>query len=53
MLGGWFDLGPVTRTSYLYRWYLGEEFRAAEEALIASGSLPEVGARFGGTRRGA
>jgi hypothetical protein len=43
----------VTRASYLYRWYLGEEYRAGEEALIASGSLPEVGARFAGTRRGA
>jgi SAM-dependent methyltransferase len=50
-LDEWFDLGPVTHASYLYRWYLGEEFRAAEEALIADGSLPEVGARFAGTRR--
>src|SRR4051794_5530415 len=38
-LGEWFELGPVTRTSYLYRWYLGEEFRGAEEELIAAGSL--------------
>ena len=52
VLGEWFDLGPVTRASYLYRWYLGEEYRAGEEALIASGSLPEVGARFAGSRRG-
>jgi SAM-dependent methyltransferase len=52
-LGERFDLGPLARASYLYRWYLGEEFRAAEEELIAAGSLPELGARFTGTRRGA
>jgi SAM-dependent methyltransferase len=52
VLGRWFDLGPVTPASYLYRWYLGEEFRAGEEALIADGSLPEVGARFTGSRHG-
>jgi SAM-dependent methyltransferase len=51
-LGEPFDLGPLARASYLYRWYLGEEFRAAEEELIAAGSLPELGARFTGTRRG-
>jgi len=50
VLGRWFDLGPVARASYLHRWYLGEEFRAGEEALIADGSLPEVGARFTGRR---
>lgn len=49
-LGEWFELGPVTRAGYLYRWYLGEEFRAAEEKLIAAGSLPELGARFTGRR---
>ena len=50
-LGEWFELGPVVRASYLYRWYLGEEFRDGEEELIAAGSLPELGARFTGTRR--
>ena len=50
-LGEWFELGPVARASYLYRWYLGEEFREGEEELIAAGSLPELGARFTGTRR--
>ena len=50
-LGDRFELGPVTRASYLHRWYLGEEFRAGEEELIAAGSLPELGARFVGTRR--
>ncbi len=52
-LGGWFELGPQMRASYLYRWYLGEEFRAGEEELIAAGSLPELGARFAGRRRDA
>ena len=51
-LGEWFELGPVARASYLYRWYLGEEFRAGEEELIATGALPELGARFTGRRRG-
>jgi SAM-dependent methyltransferase len=52
-LGEWFELGPVARTSYLYRWYLGEEHRRAEEELIAAGALPELGARFTGRRRDA
>jgi len=51
-LGEWFELGPLARASYLYRWYLGEELRAAEEELIAAGSLPELGARFAGMRTG-
>jgi ubiquinone/menaquinone biosynthesis C-methylase UbiE len=50
-LGEWFELGPVAHASYLYRWYLGEEFRADEEQLIAAGALPELGARFTGIRR--
>jgi SAM-dependent methyltransferase len=47
----WFELGPVAHASYLYRWYLGEEFRAGEEELIAAGALPRLGARFTGRRR--
>jgi SAM-dependent methyltransferase len=50
-LAEWFELAPVARASYLYRWYLGEEFRAGEEELIAAGSLPKLGARFTGRRR--
>ena len=42
-LGEWFELGPVTRASYLYRWYLGEELRAAEEELIADGVAAGAG----------
>jgi SAM-dependent methyltransferase len=49
-LGEWFELGPVARASYLYRWYLGEEHRAPEEELIAAGALPKLGARFTGRR---
>jgi SAM-dependent methyltransferase len=52
-LGEWFELGPVARASYLYRWYLGEEHRAPEEELIAAGVLPELGVRFTGRRRDA
>ena len=50
-LGEWFELGPVARASYLYRWYLGEEFRAAEEALIADGSTAGARRAVRGTRR--
>jgi SAM-dependent methyltransferase len=49
-LGHWFELNPATPASYLSRWYLGEEFREAEEAAIAAGSLPQVGARFTAVR---
>jgi SAM-dependent methyltransferase len=47
----WFELGPLTRGSYLYRWELGPELRATEEELIAAGRLPAVGVRVVGTRR--
>ena len=50
-LAAWFELAPVAPASYLYRWYLGEAFRAGEEELIAAGSLPKLGARFTGRRR--
>ena len=46
-----FELGPIVRGSYLYRWELGPELRAAEEELIATGGLPAVGVRIVGTRR--
>jgi SAM-dependent methyltransferase len=45
-LGPDFDVAPPVRGSYLYRWDLPESLRAAEEALIAQGRLPAVGARF-------
>lgn len=47
----WFELGPLARGPYLYRWELGPELRAAEEELIATGALPAVGVRLVGTRR--
>jgi len=41
-----FELGPPVRGPYLYRWALNESLRAVEEALIAQGRLPPVGARL-------
>lgn len=50
-LGDGFDLGPLERGPYLYRWARAPELRGAEEALIAAGDLPVVGARVVGARR--
>jgi len=50
-LGGDFDVGPPLRGPYLYRWYLNESLRPAEEDLIARGELPAVGARLVAHRR--
>jgi SAM-dependent methyltransferase len=50
-LAEWFELGPVARGPYLYRWDLGLEMRGAEESLIAAGGLPAVGVRIVGIRR--
>jgi SAM-dependent methyltransferase len=44
-LAGWFRVGNPVRGPWLYRWDLGPSYRAAEEALIASGELPAMGAR--------
>jgi len=46
-----FELGPLVRGPYLYRWELGPELRASEEQEIAAGALPAVGVRVVGTRR--
>ncbi len=46
-----FDVAPPVRGSYLYRWNLPDSLRAAEEALIAAGRLPAVGARLVARRR--
>lgn len=46
-----FEGGTPVRGAYLYRWDLGESFRAAEEALVARGELPAVGARLVAHRR--
>lgn len=45
-----FDLGPPQRGTYLYRWGLDESVRPLEEALVAAGDLPAVGARLIGHR---
>jgi SAM-dependent methyltransferase len=50
-LRGGFDVGPPLRGPYLYRWYLNESLRPAEEDLIARGELPAVGARLIAHRR--
>ena len=50
LLGRWFSLGPIARSSYLHRWQLDLELQSAEEELIALGELPATGARFVGTR---
>lgn len=47
----WFELGPVTRGSYLYRWHLEPGLRPVEESLVADGGLPAVGVRLVATRR--
>ena len=47
----WFELGEPDRGPYLYRWNLPSGMRATEEALVATGELPAIGARFVGTRR--
>jgi SAM-dependent methyltransferase len=46
-----FDVGAPVRGPYLYRWYLNESLRGAEEDLIARGELPAVGARLVAYRR--
>jgi SAM-dependent methyltransferase len=50
-LDGGFALGDPVRCAYLYRWYVGEGLRGAEERLIAEGALPATGARLVGIRR--
>jgi SAM-dependent methyltransferase len=46
-----FAMGEPVRVPYLHRWWVGEGLREAEEALIATGSLPATGARLVGIRR--
>jgi SAM-dependent methyltransferase len=50
-LAEFFDVGPPIVGTYLYRWKLGESFRAKEERLIADDELPCTGVRFIATRR--
>lgn len=46
-----FDVGEPARGTYLYRWKLGEPFRAEEERLVASGELAPTGVRIIARRR--
>jgi SAM-dependent methyltransferase len=50
-LAPWFDVGEAVPGAYLYRWEIDPAHRADEEAAIAAGALPAVGARFVAVRR--
>jgi SAM-dependent methyltransferase len=50
-LAAWFDISEPVPGAYLYRWRIDPETRGEEEAAIAAGALPAVGARFIATRR--
>ena len=45
-LAAWFSFGSPVRGPWLFRWDLGPDLRDAEEALIAAGDLPAMGARI-------
>lgn len=51
VLSRWFEVGPIERGTYLYRWKLDESLRPAEEELVAGGELPLTGVRFIARRR--
>jgi 2-polyprenyl-3-methyl-5-hydroxy-6-metoxy-1,4-benzoquinol methylase len=46
-----FELGEPVRGAYLYRWSMPTDVRAEEEAGIAAGDIPAMGARMVGIRR--
>jgi len=46
VLRRWFEIGPLERGTYLYRWRLDESLRPVEEDLVARGELPLTGVRF-------
>jgi SAM-dependent methyltransferase len=50
-LAPWFEIGEPVRGAYLYRWNIPTDVRADEEAGIAAGELPAMGARLVGIRR--
>jgi SAM-dependent methyltransferase len=50
-LAEWFDVGVPVPGAYLYRWKIDPALRGEEEALIAAGELPAIGARFVAVRR--
>jgi SAM-dependent methyltransferase len=47
----WFELGPVERLPYLYRWQLDPAVRPLEEEAIARSEIDATGARLVGRRR--
>jgi SAM-dependent methyltransferase len=50
-LAAWFAFGTPIRGPWLYRWELGDAYRTDEEAQIASGQIPAMGARVIAIRR--
>jgi SAM-dependent methyltransferase len=46
----WFELGPVQRLPYLYRWQLDPAVRPLEEQAIARSEISATGARVVGRR---
>ena len=50
-LAPWFALGEPVRGPYLHRFELHPALRSLEEALIAEGAIPAVGARLAALRR--
>jgi hypothetical protein len=50
-LSPWFDVHEAVPCAYMYRWHIDPALRDEEEALIASGRLPALGARFIAVRR--
>jgi SAM-dependent methyltransferase len=51
-LAPWFAVGEPVPGPYLHRWNLPSGLRDVEEALIVAGTLPAVGRRLVGIRRG-
>jgi 2-polyprenyl-3-methyl-5-hydroxy-6-metoxy-1,4-benzoquinol methylase len=47
-----FELGPIFRGAYLYRWHPPPSGEVEERTAIAAGELPAVGARFVARRDG-
>lgn len=50
-LAAWFDLGPLERGPYLYRFQLRAELRGEEQRSIAEGHFQATGARFTAIRK--
>jgi SAM-dependent methyltransferase len=46
VLSRWFEIGPLQRGIYLYRWHLDESLRPVEQDLTAREELPLTGVRM-------